>query len=319
MLIENNIVEFNSTNRDDMQDIGAIPVFTAIIEQGSFSKAAVSLGLTKSAVSKRITGLEAQLGVRLLNRSTRKLSLTEAGERYYIHAQEAVQAADEAERAATELQKIARGTLRVVVPMSFGLSHLAPLIPKFLQQYPQITFHMEMSDNWIDIIAEGIDIAIRTDSPSDAALIGRKLVPLRSVLCASPDYLTRCGTPQSLSDITQHNCLLYNYHTVLNEWVFSKDGAEQTIRVAGNYQVNNSEALRQSILQGLGIGRLPTFVAGEDIKAGRLVPLMTAYKMPHKTLYAIFPQKQYLPERMRVFIDFIAENFKGENPSWDCW
>jgi len=302
-----------------MQDIASIPVFAAIIEQGSFSKAADVLGITKSAVSKRITGLEARLGVRLLNRSTRKLSLTEAGERYYKHAQQALLAAEEAESAATELQNIPKGTLRLVTPMSFGVSHLASIIPEFLKQYPEIDIHIEMTDSWTDIIAEGFDLAIRTDSLTDGSLTVRKLVPLRSVLCASPDYIEKYGAPGLPSELSQHNCLMYTHHTVTNEWVFINNGEEETIRINGNYRVNNSEALREAVLQGLGIGRLPTFIAGKDIKSGRLVRMMMDYAMPHKTLYAVFPQKKYMPERMRVFIDFLAAHFGGDNPPWDCW
>jgi len=302
-----------------MQDISAIPVFTAVIEQGSFSKAAEKLGITKSAVSKRITGLEAQLGVKLLHRSTRKLSLTEAGERYFEYASQALHAAQEAENAATELQIEPKGTLRVSAPMSFGRLHVAPIIPVFLKQYPQIDLHMDMSDTWTDVIAEGFDIAIRAGNLSDSSLVARKLTSLRSVLCASSDYLAQYGIPHMPQELIHHNCILYTYNTVVNEWGFIKNGEEETVRISGNYQVNNSEALRESLVQGLGIGRLPTFIAGSDIKTGRLVPVLNDYIMPHKAIYAVFPEKQYLPEKVRVFIDFLVETLGGDNPYWDRW
>jgi len=300
-----------------MQDISAIPVFTAVIEQGSFSKAAEKLNITKSAVSKRISGLEAQLGVKLLHRTTRKLSLTEAGERYFRYAIQALHAAQEAENAATELQNVPQGTLRISVPMSFGRLHLAPIIPTFLKQYPQIEIHMDMSDTWSDVIAGGFDIALRAADLPDSSLIARKITKIHSVLCASPEYLTEFGTPKTPHALIQHNCLLYSYHSVINEWKFIKNDEEVTVQISGNYQVNNSEALRESVLQGLGIGRLTTFVAGKDIKEGRLVPILNTYKMPYQTLYAVFPEKQYMPVKIRVFIDFIISHLGGDSPHWD--
>ncbi len=313
------IVEFKLTMRGDMQYISAIPVFTCVIEEGSFSKAAGKLNITKSAVSKRISSLEAQLGVKLLHRSTRKLSLTEAGERYFEYALQALYAAQEAENAATELQKVPQGTLRISAPMSFGRLHVAPIIPMFLKQYPQIKINMDMSDLSRNVIAEGFDIALRGGDLPDSSLIARKLAPLHSVLCASADYISEFGMPKTPQDLIEHNCLLYTYHTVINEWGFIKNGEEQRVKISGNYQVNNSEALRESLFQGLGIGRLPTFVAGTDIASGKLIPLLQDYAMPHKTLYAVFPEKQYLPAKVRVFIDFMLEHLGGDVPHWDRW
>ncbi|MFV1984255.1 MAG: LysR family transcriptional regulator [Thiohalomonadales bacterium] len=302
-----------------MHDLSVMPVFAAVIEQGSFSKAAEKLEITKSAVSKRITGLEKQLGVKLLHRSTRKLSLTEAGQRYFEHALQALNAAQQAEYAATEMQKVPQGTIRISSPMSFGRLHLAPIIPLFLKQYPQINIHMDMNDQLIDVIAEGFDLVLRASDLADSSLRARKLAPLHSVLCASPDYLAEYGTPKTPLELIHHNCILYTYHTVVNEWVFIKNGEQQTIRISGNFQINNGEALRESLIQNLGIGRLASFVTGDDIKARRLVPILTDYKMPHKTLYAVFPEKQYMPEKIRVFIDFIMQHLRDDNPYWDNW
>lgn len=302
-----------------MKDISAIPVFTAVIETGSFSKAAGKLGVTKSSVSKRISGLEAQLGVKLLHRTTRKLSLTEAGERYFEYAVQALRAATEAENAATQYQKIPKGKLKISVPMSFGVLHIAPLIPVFLATYPEIQIQMQMNDNWTDLISDGFDIALRAGDLPDSSLIARKLAPLHSVLCASPTYIEKHGRPKKPQDLTDHNCVLYAYHTVRHEWVFAKNGEEETIQISGNFQVDNSEALCKSLTQGLGIGRIPTFIAGEEIEKGNLAPLLNDYKMPFKTLYAAFPEKQFLPEKIRVFLDFLSDNLGGDNPQWDSW
>lgn len=302
-----------------MQDISAIPIFTAVVEQKSFSKAALKLGISKSAVSKRISRLEARLAVKLLYRSTRKLSLTEAGERYFIYAAKALEAAQKAENAALELQQVPHGVLRVSAPMSFGRLHLAPIIPLFLKQYPRIRLHLNMSDTGRGVIAEGFDIALQAGDLPVSSLIARKLAPLHSVLCASPGYIARHGAPTTPQDLIYHNCILSTHHSVVTEWLFIKNGEEEEIRITGNYQVNNGEALRESLLLGLGVGRLPTFIAGGDIEDGKLIPVLSDYVIPYKSLYAVFPERQYMPEKVRVFIDFVVKQLGADEPYWDRW
>ncbi|WP_444890408.1 LysR family transcriptional regulator [Microbulbifer sp. DLAB2-AA] len=301
-----------------MESFAAIPVFVTVAETGGFSPAAKLLGISKSAVSKRVSQLEEQLGVKLLHRTTRKLSLTEAGEHFFQHARIAYQAAQDAQDAVTQLQGEPQGRLRINAPMSFGRLHLAPLIPVFLKRYPKITIDLVMDDKVVDLIGEGFDIAIRGGDLPDTSLIARKLAPLQSVLCASPAYLEELGKPIELEQLTEHNCLMFTYSRDVKEWNFIQDNHLHTIEVRGNYQVNNSEALREAILQGLGIGRLPTFVAGADIKSGLLVPLFEEYQMPAKTIYAVFPERQYMPAKVRAFIDFAIEYFGGDIPYWDC-
>jgi DNA-binding transcriptional LysR family regulator len=301
-----------------MESFAAIPVFVTVAETGGFSPAAKLLGISKSAVSKRVSQLEEQLGVKLLHRTTRKLSLTEAGEHFFQHARIAYQAAQDAQDAVTQLQGEPQGRLRINAPMSFGRLHLAPLIPVFLKRYPKITIDLVMDDKVVDLIGEGFDIAIRGGDLPDTSLIARTLAPLQSVLCASPAYLEEFGKPIELEQLTEHNCLMFTYSRDVKEWNFIQDNHLHTIEVRGNYQVNNSEALREAILQGLGIGRLPTFVAGADIKSGLLVPLFEEYQMPAKTIYAVFPERQYMPAKVRAFIDFAIEYFGGDIPYWDC-
>jgi DNA-binding transcriptional LysR family regulator len=300
-----------------MDNFGALPVFVTVIETGGFSPAAKRLGISKSAVSKRVTQLEEQLGVKLIHRTTRKLSLTEAGEHFFQHARIAHEAAKDAQDAVTQLQGEPQGRLRINTPMSFGRLHIAPLIPEFLKRYPKITIEMVMDDKVADLIGGGFDIAIRAGDLPDSTLIARKLAPLRNVLCASPEYLELRGTPGDLNELTDHNCLIFTYSKDVKEWVFVKDGQTQTVEVTGNYQVNNSEALREAILQGVGIGRLPTFAAGPDIKEGKLIPLFEQYQMPDKTIYAVFPERQYMPAKVRAFIDFAVEYLGGDTPYWD--
>ena len=302
-----------------MFEISSIPVFISVVEQGSFSKAAEILGFSNSGVSKRISALEAQLGVKLLYRSTRKLSLTEAGERYYEHAQRALQAAKEAESAATGLQQEAQGLLRISAPMSFSRQHLAPIIPLFLKQYPKIKVQMELSDTWSDVIAEGFDLALRAGNLPDSLLITKHITPLHSVVCAAPEYLEKFGMPEIPDDLINHNCLLYSYHATSNEWFFHQNDQEIRVEVGGNYQVNNSDALKEALLTGLGIARLPSFIAGEEIKQGNLIPLLTEYKMPFKDLVALYPERQYLAKKVRVFLDFLESKFDKNCPFWDEW
>ena len=300
-----------------MESFGAIPVFVTVVESGGFSPAAKLLGISKSAVSKRVTQLEEQMGVKLLHRTTRKLSLTEAGEHFFQHARIAHQAAKDAQDAVAQLQGEPQGRLRINTPMSFGRLHIAPLIPEFLKRYPKISIEMVMDDKVADLIGEGFDIAIRGGDLPDSSLIARKLAPLRNVLCASPEYIEKHGRPVELSQLADHNCLIFTYSKDIKEWLFIKDGQTQSVEVTGNYNVNNSEALREALLQGAGIGRLPTFVAGPDIKSGKLVSLFEEYQMPDKTIYAVFPERQYLPSKVRAFIDFAVEYLGGDNPYWD--
>ncbi|UTW02583.1 LysR family transcriptional regulator [Amphritea atlantica] len=300
-----------------MDTMGAIPVFVAVVQYGGFSPAARFLGISKSAVSKRISQLEQQLGVKLLHRTTRKLSLTEAGEHYFEHALKANLAARDAEDAVAQLQGEPQGRLRINTPMSFGRLHMAPMIPEFLKKYPKIRIELVMDDKVVDLVTGGFDIAIRGGALPDSSLVARRLAPLNSVLCASPEYLHREGQPQQLDDLLQHNCLSFSYSNDVKEWSFSKDNQRHSVVVSGSYQVNNSEALLEAVRQGLGIARLPTFVAGPDIRAGTLVALFPEYKMPAVEINAVLIERQYMPAKVRVFLDFALEYFGSETPYWE--
>jgi len=302
-----------------MEGFGAIPVFVAVVENGGFSSAARMLGVSKSAVSKRINQLEKSLGVRLLHRTTRKLSLTEAGERYFEHAAQALAAAGQAEDAVTELQGEPQGKLKISSPMSFGRLHVAPMIPKLLKLYPKLQIELVMDDRTIDLVAAGFDVAIRSGSGGlpASALIARKLAPLRQVLCASPDYIDRYGLPTQPAELPEHNCVLFSISSDANEWTLVGGDEPEIVSVSGNYKVNNSEALLEALREGIGIGRLPTFVAGPDLKTGRLIELLESHRIPDHSFYAVFPEREYLPAKVRVFLDFAIEYFGGDEPYWD--
>ncbi len=301
--------------------MGAIPVFVAVVEEGGFSAAAKKLQVSKSAVSKRITQLEARLGVQLLYRSTRKLSLSEAGEQYFTHAVQSLAAAREAEDAVAQLQGAPQGRLRINTPMSFGRLHVAPLVPEFLNTHPGVALDMVMDDRVVDMVEGGFDLAIRVRTLPDSALIARKLAPCHNVLCASPEYLKTHGTPKKPDDLLVHNCLQYAYASSTHIWQFrapvTEGGETISLETTGSYQVNNSEALREALIAGVGIGRLPTFIAGPDVAAGKLVPVMSNYHLPSQIIYAIFPERRHLPAKVRAFVDFLVKKLGDDVPYWE--
>lgn len=295
----------------------AIPVFVAVVECGSFSLAAEKLSITKSAVSKRITQLEDELGLRLLNRTTRKLSLTEAGERYYYHVSQAMNHARQGCDAVTELQGEPRGKLKITAPMSFGVLHIAPIITEFLNRFPQVEIDLQLEDQMVDLIEGGFDLAIRIGHLSTSNLIAKRLVRCRSILCCSPDYLKQHQTPVKPLDLVYHNCLVYSYFRGGSEWSFSQNGADFKVIPKGNLTVNNSEAIRRALLDGLGIGQLPTFLVSKDIVSGRLQPVMQDFALPEHAIYAVFPERKHLPHKVRAFMEFVSDKLGGERPYWD--
>ncbi|EPJ49658.1 MAG: LysR family transcriptional regulator [Osedax symbiont Rs2] len=299
-----------------MDCFNALPIFVAVAKNAGFSAAARELGLSKSAVSKRITKLEAQLGSRLLHRTTRKLSLTEAGERFYQHALQAIYAAQNAEDAVSELQGEPQGLLKINVPMTFGLVHIAPLIPLFLQRCPKVKIDLQMDDKAIDLIAEGFDLAIRSGVLADSTLIARELTQLRSIVCMSSGYRPQ-GPLLSPADLSAENCLLYSYSASADNWRFIRNGVTEQVKVAGNYRGNSSAALKEALLKGAGIGRLPSFVASEYLASGDLVRVFTDYQMPTAPLYALYPERAYVPAKVRAFLDFSIECFGVDRPYWD--
>ncbi|MGJ0481984.1 LysR substrate-binding domain-containing protein [Pantoea agglomerans] len=292
-----------------MNNFSTIPFFIAVVEAGSFSGAAKKLFVTKSAISKRISQFEDELGVRLLNRTTRKLSLTEAGLKYYEYVRAASLLAKEGEDAISKMQDQAQGLLRLTVPMVFGRLHISPLIPLFLQQYPDIELHLSMDDRVVDIVGEGFDLGIRIGELSDSSLIARPLSPCKSVLCASPLYLEKHGTPQTLTDLAHHNCLIYSYYRGGVTWNFNGPEGQERFLPRGNYQVNNSEVLYEALLAGMGICQMPKFIVGPALTDGRLVSLLPDYHLPLHNIFAVYPQRRFMPEKMRLLLEFFLLNF----------
>ncbi|MEH6647370.1 LysR family transcriptional regulator [Sulfitobacter sp.] len=300
-----------------MTEIGAIPVFVAVAETRGFASAARQLGVTKSAVSKRISAMEARLGTQLFHRSTRSISLTEAGEIYLAHAVQALGAARDAEDAVAALQDKPVGQLKISAPMSFGRLHIAPLVADFLADNPGIRLELTMDDRVVDLVEAGYDMAIRAGTMPDSALIARRLAPIYSVIVAAPSYLAQHGTPMQPEDLASHNCLHYAYSRGPLDWAFLGPDGETRVRTSGSLSVNNSEALCTALVDGLGIGRLPTFIAGSFIAAGSLERLLPSYPMPEQALFAVFPERHHMPAKVRAFIDYLVNQIGSKTPYWD--
>jgi len=294
-----------------------IPIFVAVVECGSFSLAAEKLGVTKSAISKRVTQLEDELGIRLLNRTTRKLSLTEAGKRYYDHVSQALALAQQGMDAVTELQGEPKGKLKITAPMSFGVLYIAPMIAEFLGQFPKVTIDLQLEDQMVDLIEGEFDLAIRIGNLPISNLVAKRLVNCKSVLCASPEYIKRNGSPKKPSDLIDHNCLVYSYFRGGSEWTFEQQHNEFKVIPKGNFIVNNSEAIRRALIEGLGVGQLPTFLVSKDILSGKLQPIMTPYSLPEHAIYAVFPERKHLPHKVRAFMEFVADKLGRDKPIWD--
>lgn len=300
-----------------MDSLTDIAVFAQVVDSGSFTAAAERLSLSKSVISKYVTRLEKRLGARLLNRTTRRLSLTEAGRVFYERSQRGLREIEEAESEVSRLQGEPRGVLRINTPMSFGVLHIAPIIPEFTRRYPELSVDMNLDDRKVDVIQEGFDVSVRISELPDSSLVARRLGPCRHAIVASPEYLARHGTPRAPQQLQDHNIITYRYQESGQEWHFRAPGDKPvSVPVSGSIQMNNSLALREALLNGAGITRAPTFVVGKDIKEGRLRPLLTNFETLEVSIYLVFAQRQYLSPKVRAFVDFMAERF-AEDPYWD--
>jgi DNA-binding transcriptional LysR family regulator len=300
-----------------MDRLGTMEAFTAVVDAGSFSAAALRMRSSKSLVSRQIAALESALGARLFQRTTRSLTLTEEGRRYHVQVVRILADIAEANQSLSNLQAAPRGLLRVNAPMSFGYLHLAPAIPDFLQQCPEVELDLTMNDRYVDLIEEGVDLALRLGRLADSSLVARKLAPARRVVCASPAYLKARGVPQTPDDLKQHQCLCYSNIAANDEWRFvRRDGKSWPVEVKGRLHANNGDALREAALKDLGLVYLPTFIVGRDLQSGALVSVLTDYVAQDSGLYAVYPHARHLSPKVRAFVDFLASRF-GAQPYWD--
>lgn len=294
-------------------------VFSKVVQAGSLSAAARELGVSIAVVSRTLAALETRLGVRLVNRTTRSLHLTDEGASYYETSQRILAEIDEADAAVTSRRIEPQGVLKVALPASFGHQHIAPLIPRFAQRYPKVELALSLSDRSLNLIEEGFDLAVRIAELKDSSLAARKLAPNRRVVCASPAYLEKHGEPKTPQDLAKHNCLVTTWeHGFAMAWDYkSPVGKRGTVRVSGRYACDNWEVLRDWAVAGLGVALKSTWDVRKQLEEGSLVPLLPGYDFGTDVgIYAVYPHRRHLPAKTRVFIDFLAESF-GPEPYWD--
>src|SRR5687767_1661917 len=293
-----------------------LTVFSRIVGTGSLSAAARELAMSPAVVSRRLAALEARLGVRLINRTTRSLHLTDEGAAYLETCNRILSEIEEADAAVSAGRAEPRGVLRVALPASFGNQHIAPLIPKFAELYPEVQIALSLSDRTVNLVEEGFDVAIRIADLADSSLAARRLAPNRRVVCASPAYLRRHGTPETPEDLAKHNCLTTTDFAM--NWDYrSADGKAGSVRVTGRYACDNWEVLREWALAGLGVALKSTWDVRRHLEDGSLVSLLPGYTFASDVaIYAVYPHRRHLPAKTRAFIEFLAESF-GPEPYWD--
>lgn len=301
-----------------MNKLVAMQAFVRVVEAGSFVKAARQLDISTTAASRLVADLEAHLGTRLLQRTTRRLSLTEAGSAYFERCQQIVGAIGEAEaQVGLEAQR-PFGTLRISGPVVFSTLHLAPLLAGYSARCPEVKVDIALSDRIVDLVDEGFDVAIRIAGRLADTLVARRLATIRIVVCAAPEYLRRHGTPRTPADLAGHNCLLYTISERPAEWAFDGPQGPVTAKVAGSLRSNNGALLRTAALAAEGIVVQPTFLVGDDLTDGRLVPVLPRFRMPALAAHAVYPTRRHLPAKVRSFVDFLAEAI-SDPPPWDAW
>jgi DNA-binding transcriptional LysR family regulator len=284
--------------------------FAAVIDEGSFTAAALVLGLSKPVVSKQVTELENRFGVKLLNRTTRRLHMTEAGKVFYGHCKRIVAEAKEAELAIGPLQSEPRGTLRISAPQSLGFALLPQAIPKFHQRYPALTLEVQISGRHVDLVEEGYDVSLRVAELKDSTLMARKITSCQFMVCATPDYWKKHGHPLHPADLEDYNCLLYTQSPNFDHWQFTdKNGRNLSVAVNGNLRSNDGALLLNAVLAGRGILFGPEFMFNEHIKRGDLEPTLTDFYKPSTALYAVYPHSKFVSSKLRVFIDFLIEEW----------
>jgi DNA-binding transcriptional LysR family regulator len=292
-----------------MDRLISLTVFVQVVDRGGFSAAARRLNMSTTAVSNHVQALEDRLGARLLNRTTRKVSVTEIGRTYYERCSHILAELDEADRVAGELQSMPRGTLRLHAGTHL-IRFLAPVVTEFLELYPDVTIELALGERMVDLVEEGFDLAISSTPTPNSAMIVRQLTTWRHVLCCSPTYLERHGVPARLVDLASRNCLRYAFYPFGEEWRFSApDGSPAAVRVGGNLLTGSAETLRLAALRGQGIFLGPGFIIGGDIESGKLRPILTEYRPLEFAIDAIYPHRHHLSAKVRRFIDLLAHRF----------
>ena len=293
-------------------DLVALKAFVAVVEAGSFNRAAEQLEASTAAVSRRVSGLENALGVKLLNRTTRQIDLSEAGKQFYQDVLNIFHSLEEAEERIQTGRETVRGNLRVAAPLSFGIQRIAPVLPGFMKRHPALRVQLQLEDRFTDLVSEGIDVAIRIGTLKDSSLVATRIASIAAVFCASPDYLSRRGEPRKPEDLSGHDCLHYSLLSTREEWGFPEGQAGKDIEISGSLSANNGEVLKEAAMQGLGITLLPTFIAEDALQDGRLKEILRRYRPQPFGLYAVRPSRQFTPARVRLLVEYLKAQFAGE-------
>ena len=297
---------------DRTTSLGDIEIFAEIVETGSMTAAAQRLGLAVPVISKRMQRLEAKLGARLLERSTRRIMLTEAGQGFHDRVGRILEAFQDAIGFASEVSTSLSGTLRVLAPTSFGRMHLAPHLPRFLEAHPSLELDLELSDEEIDVARRGFHVALRVGELADSPLIAKKLAPVRQVLCATPAYLARSGEPQTLADLMHHELL-----SPEPEWLLTGPEGSVTIPVRSRLRTTSCDAIREAVINGAGIALRPTWNISSELADGRLQVVLPAYRREGRAgIFALYPSKELMPRKARSFLEFLAGVY-GARPYWE--
>lgn len=289
-------------------------VFCTVVEKGNFIGAAEPLEMSKAAISRYVSALEERLGARLLHRTTRRLSLTDAGRQFYEQAKEVLALMYEAEEAVSSTAPEATGLLRINAPVSFGVLHLAPIWADFMRAYPQVQLDISLNDRIVDLVEEGFDVAIRIARMESSSLVGRRLSSTRMCLCAAPSYLDAHAPIETLQDLTQHGVVAYTNFASGSDWTFDGPNGQETVRTQSTVRCNNGDTCRSITLSGGGISLQPSFMVADDIRTGRLVEILPAYRSIELGIYAVYPTRKHLAAKVRALISFLGERF--DSPSW---
>lgn len=287
-------------------------VFSRVAEANSFSRVARELGMAQPTVSKHISSLEEHLGVRLISRTTRKLALTEDGRAFYEHCRNINEAVSEAEAAIGRRRLAPAGLVRMAVPVAFGRLHVAPRIRRLLDCYPELKVDLIMNDGFVDLVEQGIDLAIRIGELQDPNLVVRRIGTTVRVTVGSPDYFARHGEPQSPQELVHHNCIVYTPLATGNAWHFEGGGGPVSVRVQGNYRANNSEAVREGVIAGIGIAVSPIWLFRDEITKGLVKVVLRDYEPKRLPIHAVYPSRRFVPANVRAIVDFLAEEFKAD-------
>lgn len=280
-------------------------VFRRVAETGNFSEVARELALSQPSVSKHVAALEKHLNVKLLNRSTRQLNLTDVGKQYYDRCVHILDELLETESTLRNQQSLPTGTLRINTPVTFGELNIAPHLWQFLAEYPELKIDLIMDDHYVDLVKEGVDMAIRVGPLTDSSFIARKIGDSPRVTVASPDYLAAHGEPATLQDLKAHKCIVYTLLTTRNEWHFTGPHGKETIRVNGRFSVNNPGTIRQAVLASQGIAVTPLWLMGDCIETGQVKVILDEYVPTPLEIHAVYPQRRFVPAKVRYFIDYI--------------